>query len=181
MPKYRVESGTLTVKARSKIHDTTTVWTKITGTVEADAETLATKGATAVFTVDMTSFDAGDWLKNRKLKSDFEMDKHPKATFELRALRDVVREGKAFTATAEGALTWLGKEVLVELKGQGQLDDTTVQASATFELDIKRLGLVAPRILMIKVDDVVSIEVSVTGPAVIVAGGPPAVGGAGAS
>jgi hypothetical protein len=63
--KYRVEAGKLTVKARSKIHDTTTVWSKITGNVDADADTLATKGATAVFSVDMTSFDAGDWLKNR--------------------------------------------------------------------------------------------------------------------
>jgi polyisoprenoid-binding protein YceI len=162
--KYRVESGKLTVKARSKIHDTTTVWTKITGSVEADADTLATAGAKAVFTVDMTSFDAGDWLKNRKLKSDFEMDKHPKATFELRSVRDVVRDGPTFTATAEGALIWRGKEVLVELKGQGKLDDVSVQAQATFELDIKRLGLAAPRFLMIKMEDEVSIEVSIAGP-----------------
>ena len=169
VPKYRVEAGKLTVKARSKIHDTTTVWTKVTGSVDADAETLATKGATAVFTIDMTSFDAGDWLKNRKLKSDFEMDKHPTATFELRAVRDVVRDGPTFTATAEGAIKWRGKEVLVELQGRGKLDDNNVQASATFELDIKRLGLVAPRILMIKVEDEVSIEVSVTGPSLGVA------------
>jgi polyisoprenoid-binding protein YceI len=164
--KYRVASGKLTVKARSRVHDTTTVWTKITGNVEADADTLATKGATAVFNVDMTSFDAGDWLKNRKLKSDFEMDKHPSATFELRSVRDVVRDGPTFTATAEGALTWRGKEVLVELKGQGKLDAVGVQASATFELDIKRLGLAAPRFLMIKMEDEVSIEVSISGPAI---------------
>ncbi|MBA2544413.1 MAG: YceI family protein [Deltaproteobacteria bacterium] len=173
--KYRVQSGKLTVKARSKIHDTTTVWAKITGTVEADADTLATKGATAVFTVDMTSFDAGDWLKNRKLKSDFEMDKHPQAKFELRSVRDVVRDGPTFTATAEGAITWRGKEVLVELKGQGKLDGVGVQASATFELDIKRLGLSAPRFLMIKMEDEVSIEVSIAGP-MIPAGGEPAAG-----
>lgn len=166
MPKYRVESGKLTVKARSKIHDTTTVWSKITGSVEADADTLATKGATAVFTVDMTTFDAGDWLKNRKLKSDFEMDKHPTATFELRSVRDVVRDGPTFTATAEGALKWRGKEILVELRGQGKLDDVSVQASATFELDIKRLGLSAPRFLMIKMEDEVSIEVSIAGPVI---------------
>ncbi len=164
--KYRVESGKLTVKARSKIHDTTTVWSKISGTVEADADTLATVGAKAVFIVDMTTFDAGDWLKNRKLKSDFEMDKHPTATFELRAVRDVVRDGPTFTATAEGAITWRGKEALVELKGQGKLDAVSVQASATFELDIKRLGLTAPRFLMIKMEDEVSIEVSISGPAI---------------
>lgn len=164
MPKYSVASGKLTVKARSKIHDTTTVWTKITGVVEADADTLATAGATAVFQVDMTAFDAGDWLKNRKLKSDFEMDKYPQATFELRAVRDVVRDGAAFTATAEGAIKWRGKECLVELAGKGKLDGVGVSASATFELDIRRLGLSAPRFLMIKMEDEVSIEVSIQGP-----------------
>lgn len=163
--KYRVDSGKLTVKARSKIHDTTTVWTKVSGSVEADADTLATKGATAVFEVDMSSFDAGDWLKNRKLKSDFELDKYAKATFELRAVRDVVRTGPSFTATAEGAIKWRGKEVLVELAGQGTLDDVSVQASASFVLDIRRLGLSAPRFLMIKMEDEVSIEVSIQGPA----------------
>lgn len=164
MPKYRVDSGKLTVKARSKLHDTTTVWSKVSGSIDADADTLATKGATAVFTVDMTAFDAGDWLKNKKLKSDFELDKHPTATFELRAVRDVVRDGPTFTATAEGAIKWRGKEALVELKGQGKLDDVSVLAQATFVLDIRRLGLSAPRFLMIKMDDEVSIEVSVQGP-----------------
>lgn len=161
--KYRVSSGKLTVKARSRVHDTTTVWDKVTGDVEADADTLATAGATATFAVDMTSFDAGDWLKNRKLKSDFEMDKHPRATFELRSVKDVVRDGAKFTATAEGVLRWRGKEVVLTLAGRGTLDPMRVEASATFELDIKRLGLSAPRFLMIKMEDEVSVDVTVTG------------------
>jgi polyisoprenoid-binding protein YceI len=164
VPAYRVAAGKLTVTARSKIHDTKTVWDKITGTVEADPDTLATAGAKAVFTVDMTSFDAGDWLKNRKLRGDFEMEKHPVATFELAALRDVTRNGETFTATAEGVLKWRGKEVVVEMKGQGKLDGVSVQASATFDLDIRRLGLSAPRFLMIKMEDEVAVEVTVTGP-----------------
>jgi len=70
--RYRVTAGTLTVQARSRLHDTTTVWNRITGEVTADAETLATAGATAAFDVDMTAFDAGDFLKNRKLRKDFD-------------------------------------------------------------------------------------------------------------
>jgi polyisoprenoid-binding protein YceI len=161
--KYRVEAGKLTVKARSRVHDTTTVWDKVTGDVEADADTLATAGAKAMFTVDMTAFDAGDWLKNRKLRKDFDMDAHPRATFELRSLRDVVRDGPTFTATAEGVLAWRGKEVLVTLAGQGKLDGVGVEAKATFELDIKLLGLAAPRFLMFKVEDEVTVEVTVRG------------------
>jgi polyisoprenoid-binding protein YceI len=159
--KYRVSSGKLTVQARSKIHDTTTVWTKVTGDVDADASNI--EAARATFTVDMTSFDAGDWLKNRKLKNDFEMEKHPTATFELRGVKDVVRDGAKFTATAEGVLRWRGKEVVLTLAGRGTLDDVKVEAAATFELDIKTLGLSAPRFLMIKMSDEVSIEVSVQG------------------
>ena len=163
MTRYRVATGKLTVKARSKVHDTTTVWSKITGSVDADADTLGTAGAVATFTVDMTAFDAGDWLKNRKLKKDFDMNAHPKAVFELRGVKDVVRDGAKFTATAEGVLRWRGKEVVLTLAGRGTLDDVKVEAAATFELDIKKLGLSAPRFLMIKMEDEVSVEVSVRG------------------
>lgn len=161
--RYRVDAGKLTVKARSKIHDTTTVWDKITGDVEADPETLATTGAVAKFTVDMTSFDAGDWLKNRKLRKDFDMDGHPRATFELRALRDVQRDGNRFTATADGALAWRGKEIVVTLQGEGTLDATTFDVRGSFELDITKLGLSAPRFLVIKMEDIVAIDVGVRG------------------
>ena len=164
--KYAVTSGRLTVKARSRIHDTTTTWDKVTGDVEADAETLATAGASATFTVDMTSFDAGDFLKNRKLRKDFEMESHPKATFELRSVRDVVRDGPTFKATAEGVLVWRGKEVVVTLQGSGKLDGVSVEASGSFELDIRKLGLSAPRFLMIKMEDEVTVDVTVKGRAV---------------
>jgi polyisoprenoid-binding protein YceI len=153
----------LSVKARSRIHDTTTVWDKISGDVEADADTLATAGAKATFSVDMTSFDAGDFLKNRKLRKDFDMDAHPKAIFELRAVRDVVRDGPTFKATAEGVLKWRGKEVVVTLQGSGKLDGVSVEAQGSFPLDIRHLGLSAPRFLMIKMEDEVTVEVSVKG------------------
>jgi len=162
--RYRVTSGKLTVRARSRIHDTTTVWDRITGEVEADPDTLATAGAAATFRVDMTSFDAGDWLRNRKLRNDFDLPGHPSAEFELRALRDVRREGPTFTATAEGVLRWRGKEVPLVLVGRGKLDAAGVEASATFPLDIRKLGLSAPRFLMIKMEDEVEIEVAVQGP-----------------
>jgi polyisoprenoid-binding protein YceI len=160
--KYRVTGGKLSVKARSRIHDTTTVWDKITGDVDADPDTLASS-AKATFAVDMTSFDAGDFLKNRKLRKDFDMDGHPQATFELRSVRDVVRDGPTFKATAEGVLKWRGKEVLVTLQGSGKLDGVSVEAQGSFELDIRKLGLSAPRFLMIKMEDEVTVEVSVKG------------------
>ena len=159
--KYAVDGGKLTVKARSSVHDTTTVWDKVTGDVEADAN--AIEQAKATFKVDMTSFDAGDWLKNRKLRKDFDMDGNPTATFTLTRVSDVVRDGSKFTAKAEGTLRWRGKEVVLVLSGQGTLDEKHVEAKGTFELDIRKLGLSAPRFFMFKMEDEVTVEVTVRG------------------
>ena len=161
--RYRITTGTLTVRARSRVHDTTTVWTKITGEVIADPDTLATAGATARFEVDMTAFDAGDFLKNRKLRKDFDLADHPAASFELQRVTGVVRDGPSFTATAEGVLGWRGRKLGLVLVGQGKLDDMGVSASASFELDIRELGLSAPRFLMFKVEDEVTVEVTIRG------------------
>jgi polyisoprenoid-binding protein YceI len=161
--KYKIDSGKLVVKARSSVHDTTTVWDKVSGDVLADADTLASAGAQGSFAVDMTAFDAGDWLKNRKLRKDFAMDANPRATFTLTKISDVARDGAKFTATAEGTLHWRGKEVVLVLAGRGTLDAACVTATATFELDIKRLGLTPPKLFMFKVEDEVSVEVSVSG------------------
>ena len=164
--RYRVTSGSLTVQARSKIHDTTTVWNKVTGEITADPGALAEvgpAGTTARFEVDMTAFDAGDFLKNRKLRKDFDLEGHPRASFALTALRDVVRAGSTFTATALGTLEWRGKRVELTLAGRGTLDDMHVEATASFELDIRWLGLSAPRFLIFKVEDEVTIAVAIRG------------------
>src|SRR5690242_14594697 len=126
--KYAIAGGKLTVKARSSVHDTTTTWDKVTGSVDADPE--AIEAAKATFTVDMTSFDAGDWLKNRKLRKDFDMDGNPTATFTLDRVSDVQRDGGKFTAKAHGTLRWRGKEVVLELSGQGSLDRDRLEAKA---------------------------------------------------
>jgi len=159
--KYAVTAGKLTVKARSSVHDTTTTWDKVTGSVDADPE--AIEQAKATFTVDMTSFDAGDWLKNRKLRKDFDMDGNPSATFTLDRVSDVQRDGSRFTAKAHGTLRWRGKEVVLELAGQGTLDHDRVEAKASFPLDIKRLGLTAPKFFVFKMEDEVTVEVTVRG------------------
>jgi polyisoprenoid-binding protein YceI len=159
--KYSVSSGKLTVKARSSVHDTTTVWDKVTGDVDADAA--AIEQAKATFTVDMTKFDAGDFLKNRKLRKDFAMEDHPSATFTLTRVSDVVRDGARFTAKAEGTLSWRGKQVVLVLSGQGTLDEKHVEAQGSFELDIRKLGLSAPRFFVFKMEDEVTVEVSIRG------------------
>jgi polyisoprenoid-binding protein YceI len=159
--KYAIGAGKLIVKARSSVHDTTTVWDKITGDVDANPD--AIEQAKATFSVDMTKFDAGDFLKNRKLRKDFDMDANPTATFTLTRVSDVVRDGTKFTAKAEGTLAWRGKQVVLVLTGQGTLDEKHVEAKGSFELDIRKLGLSAPRFFMFKMEDEVTVEVTVRG------------------
>ena len=164
MASYRVGAGSkLTVKARSRVHDTTTVWDAIEGTVDADPDTIATTGATVAIAVDMTRYDAGDFLKNRKLRKDFDLDAHPRATFELERLEAVTRVGTELTASARGMLRWRGREVSLTIAGTGVLDDSVLDVRASFDLDIRQLGLSAPRFLMFKMEDEVTIEVVLKG------------------
>lgn len=164
--RYRVTAGSLTVQARSRIHDTTTVWNRITGEIVADPDALAQvgpDGTQARFEVDMTAFDAGDFLKNRKLRKDFDLEGHPRASFTLTHLDDIVKTGATFTATARGTLAWRGTQIELALTGRGTLDAMAVSARASFELDIRRLGLSAPRFLMFKVEDEVTVAVELRG------------------
>ena len=164
MARYIIGKGSqLSVKARSNVHDTVTVWNKVTGTLTADVATLDSAGATASASVDMTEFDAGDWFKNRKLRKDYDIDAHPCATFELTGLRNVVRNGPAFTAIAAGVLGWRGKQLNVTIAGKGTMSATTFDATGAFELDIRALGLQAPKVLMFKVQDEMSVEIILRG------------------
>ncbi len=164
MTRYQIGAGSqLRVTARSRVHDTSTTWDTISGEVDVDGATLATTGARARFAVDMTKFDAGDWLKNRKLRKDYDLERHAQAEFELTALDGVVAGGEGFKARARGVLRWRGKEVALELAGDGRLTGDRLDATGTFELDLRTLGLAAPRFLMFKVEDEVTVVVTLRG------------------
>lgn len=162
MATYRVDdkASKLVVRARSSLHDTTTTWSRITGDVEADPETLEEVGASANFTVDMTEFDAGDWLKNRKLRKDYQLEKHPRATFALSELSDIRRAGDQFTATAKGVLDWRGQKVQLSVTGRGTMTAGAIEVTARFEMDIRDLGLKAPKFFIFKIEDEVAVTVT---------------------
>jgi polyisoprenoid-binding protein YceI len=159
--RYQVDpAGTRVIShARSSIHDTHTVWNEVSGVVLADADSIG--DATAELSVNMAALDAGDFLKNRKLKKDLDVARHPRATFRLTGLEDVSRKDDgSFEATARGVLSWRGKDVNVTAAGTGSLSDASLDATARFELDVTDLGIAPPRFLMFKVEKVVSVEVT---------------------
>ena len=163
MTAYAIDPArsNVVVCARSSIHDTNTTWSRVTGTIDADPAAL--EGAAASIAVDMRAFDAGDFLRNRKLKKDLDVDRYPEAAFTLTGLRDVVdKGGNVFAATAEGTLRWREREVTVRAAGEGRVDAERVEATARFELDVRDLGIKPPKFLMLKVEEVVAVEVTIT-------------------
>jgi polyisoprenoid-binding protein YceI len=156
------KASQVVVSARSNIHDTRTRWDALSGTIDADPADLA--AAAVELAVDMTRFDAGDFLRNRKVRKDLEVERHPVARFRLARLSDIAELGPGrFTARAEGAIEWRGRSVTVAAAGEGTIEAAALRASARFELDVKSFGVEPPRFLMFKVEDVVAVEVTLVG------------------
>ncbi|HLU64905.1 MAG TPA: YceI family protein [Kofleriaceae bacterium] len=163
MPVYTIDDrrSSVVVSARSNVHDTRAVWSRVTGTVEADPDDLAGGGAAVDLAVDMTRHDAGDFLRNRKLRKDLEVDRHPEARFRLSSLSQVAATGPGrFTARAEGVIAWRGREVPMAATGEGELSRDELAATARFELDVRAFGVEPPRFLMFKVEEIVAVEVT---------------------
>lgn len=161
MTVYRIDGATseVVVEARSSIHDTRTRWSGVAGTIEADPGDLA--AASAALTVDMTRHDAGDFLRNRKLRKDLQVDRYPTARFRLVRLRDVNRRADgSFAATADGAIAWHDREVEVSAAGEGTVTADRIAATARFELDVRAFGVEPPRFLMFKVEEIVAVTVT---------------------
>ncbi|MCP4448965.1 MAG: YceI family protein [Myxococcales bacterium] len=143
--------------ARSSVHNTEIVWKGIAGTIDASAGEDASN-MKADLAVDMTTADAGDWLKNRKMRKDMQFDKHPAASFSLDSVDDLVQDGERMRATIHGTLKWRGKSISVTAKGEGTLGASELLAKGSFDIDMTALGITPPKVLMIKVEDVVNCQ-----------------------
>ena len=166
--RFAIGSGSkVVVSARSSIHDTRTLWDSVRGTIELDPDDPAA-GARAELTVDMRRHDAGDFLRNRKVKKDLEVERYPEARFVLEALDDVVRDpaaggatGGRFKARARGVIEWHGRKVQVEAQGEAEIGGGALRATGRFELDVRELGVEPPRFFVFKVEEVVAVEVTI--------------------
>jgi polyisoprenoid-binding protein YceI len=161
--RYTVDpaKSLIVVHARSSVHDTDARWTRLSGLVTVDP-TAPGQGAEARVVVDMREFDAGDRMKNWKLRGDIEPDKYPEAVFTLSRLEDVRAGGAAerFEAAALGSIAWRGKVAQVKATGGALITDGRISATCKFELNVTHLGVKPPKLLMFKVDEVVLVEVT---------------------
>jgi len=161
--RYTVDpaKSLVVVHARSSVHDTDARWTKLSGLVTVDPGDPAA-GAEARVVVDMREFDAGDRMKNWKLRGDIEPDKYPEAVFTLSKLEDVRAGGAAarFEAAALGSIAWRGRTASVRAQGGALITPDKIVAACKFELNVTHLGVKPPKVLMFKVDEVVLVEVT---------------------
>ncbi len=159
---YAIHGGRVVSRAHSTIHDTTTTWSRVAGTLRVDPGAPGVACAASV-TVDMRDFDAGDRLKNWKLRGDLEPDKYPEAVFTLDRLDDVnPLGGDRWSATAIGSLAWRGRRAAIRAAGTGRITASAVEAEATFTLDVRELGVTPPKILFMKVANDVSVTVTIS-------------------
>ena len=156
---YTIQAGEVVVTARSSIHDTRTVFSRLSGTIAIDPAA-PEAGASAEVAVDMRAFDTGDRLKNWKLKSDLDPERHPTATFRLARLE--VAAAEPLRAAASGTLAWRGRDVEVRARGEGTISPEAIRARAVFELDVRALGVEPPKIFFLRVESVVRVEVSLS-------------------
>jgi polyisoprenoid-binding protein YceI len=144
--RYRLQRGTVSVTARGTARGTTVRCAKIDGTIDFDAD--APSSTRAELSVDMRSIDAGDRFKNWKLESELHAEQHPTATFTLARFEAIheVTSGQ-WTGTAIGQLRWRGHKPMLKIKGKATVDRRNIEAQATFDLDVRELGM-QPRALV---------------------------------
>jgi len=145
------------VTARSSVHNVVIRWNALSGTVSASPGDLPK--TTAELSLDMRLFDAGDALKNRKLRKDLAVDSHPKASFELLSVENIVGAENAPRATLRGRLSWRDRTLEIPAQASGTLTEDALAVSARFSFDMREFGVKPPRFLMLKVDETVEVEV----------------------
>jgi polyisoprenoid-binding protein YceI len=157
--RYKLQRGQVEVKARSTIHDTTSRFGKLEGEIAFDPDNPA--ATSADLALDMRVFETGDRLTSWKLKSELEPDKYPTATFTFGSFTEIHEvTGGQWTAVALGQIEWRGKVADVKVKGKASVDRRSIDGRATFELNVRTLGVTPPKILMLKVEDVVLVTVT---------------------
>ena len=149
--------GRVEVTARSALHDTRVVWSSVSGELTVDPADAA--GGAGEVRVDMRVFDAGDRLKTWKIKSDLDPDRHPQATFRLESVDQPQAGPTGASGTANGRLSWRGRETRIKATGRAWTEATRLVAEARFTLDVRLVGVTPPKVLLVSVDPIVDVTV----------------------
>ena len=143
------------VEAHAPLHSTHAEGRGVSGHVSFDPVDLAGTLKMDV-SVEIASLRSGDRLLDSKSLSHVDANRHPTARFVLDEA-----SGTAAALRVEGKLSWRGYELPFATTARAEVGPAQVSGRATFELDMRRFGLVAPKLLFLKVEDVVKVEVEI--------------------
>lgn len=149
------ERSIVRVEAHAPLHSTHAEGRALSGRVSVDPADVAGSLRMEV-SVAIAGLKSGDRLLDSKSLSHVDAARHPTARFVLDKA-----SGTAAALRVEGKLSWRGYDVPFSTTARAELSPTEARGRAAFELDMRRFGLVAPKLLFLKVEDVVKIEIEI--------------------
>ncbi|MBT9557826.1 MAG: YceI family protein [Myxococcales bacterium] len=145
------------VKARSTLHDSKSVGT-LSGTVSGDPDALeATAGG--VVDIPIADFDFGNRLQTSAVLGKLDVDKYPLARFRVDGVR--VLSKSPWRVQILGKLDYRNRQTPFEVEATGRFDERTLDARASFPLNLPSIGVKPPSLLFFKVADDVQVDLQI--------------------
>lgn len=152
-------ASTLTVTARATLHDATSRGAGLGGRLFGDPDDLeATAGGEVQVPLGELRF--GDKLRDFAMARHLELARWPEARFVVSGV-DVLSRSP-WRVRVRGSLHWRDRQTPLSVEATGSIEGK-LDARATFDLDIPSLGVTPPRLLFMKVADLVRVEVRLVG------------------
>jgi hypothetical protein len=149
------ERSIVRVEARAPLHSTHAHGRALSGSVVLDP-TDPVGSLRMEVSVDVTAIKSGDFLLDGKSHSHVESARFPTARFVLERAT-----GTTAALRVEGKVSWRGRDAPLAVIARAEVGATEARGTASFELDMRSFGLIAPKLLFLKVQDVVRIDVEI--------------------
>lgn len=160
--EYQVTGGRVRVRARATLHSAEVSFPRLAGrflvTFEGESSAPGAGLPAAIQGEVVLAFDAvegGDPLLRHELRKALEPDRFPEARLRLKG----VRPAAGALGLVEGELSYRERMVPLAVTVEGRREPSLLVARARFSLDVTRFGLRPPRLLFLKVSEIVDVEV----------------------
>jgi hypothetical protein len=145
-------------RVRSTLHEARLRFSAVSGQLELEtdgdgAQITALHGEIAV---DMRTLASGDRVLDWKIRGDLQPERWPAARFVVRHATGEL--GGALVIL--GRLAWHDHELDLQISGRTSRQGDRLDASCAFALDMNALGIKPPRLLLLKAEPMVALEVT---------------------
>jgi hypothetical protein len=153
---YTIRHGRMIARAHATLgHKAEVSFPSLTGTFTVTHEGQMVSGIAGEIQLAFDPMEGGDMLLRREARKALDTSTYPAARLAL--------EGAAASpgalAKLSGQLSYRGRSVGISPIVDGRFDEHKVEARTRFTLDVRDFGLKPPRLLFLKVDEIVEVEV----------------------